>query len=236
MIFILFGWQVNWTIIVNSCLPDASDNCHEVQVSRFLEQLIVSFQVCASEHSLPDAEPKRRLSTDLLWTWKNDRSLHLVGIGCSQIVHCTVQAYTVSVSSVAALTCTLQSRVVRHKCRNIFIPCISPVLHSLLFSTSRTLCFLKCLHHTPHYTLLLHFLTCVYDCCLFTCAFTDAVWLSSHGSFLYHHLLRYEFGVYVYIFIHMCCLSFILYCIYFWSMYKTADCRKFGLLWGTSLQ
>jgi len=106
------------------------------------------------------------------------------------------------------------------------------VLCSLLFSTSRTMCFLKYLHHIPHCTLLLRFLTCVYvTVACITCAIT-AVWLSSHGSVLYHHTLRYEFGVDVYIFIHMCCISFIFYYIHFLENVQNCRLQKVLLIVG----
>jgi len=50
-----------------------------------------------------------------------------------------------------------------------------------------------------------------------------AVWLSSHGTVLYHHTFRYEFGIDVYISIHMCCLSFILYYIH--CLENVQNCR-----------
>ena len=98
----------------------------------------------------------------------------------------SLQTYTISVSSFASL----QSHIVRYKFRNIFIPCISPVLRSLLFSTSRTICFLKCLHHIPHYTLLLHFPTCIYVTVVcITCAVTDCsmvilTWINSLSPYI----------------------------------------------------
>jgi len=45
--------------------------------------------------------------------------------------------------------------------------------------------------------------------------------------------LRYEFGVYIYIFINMCSIGFMLYVSTSWRMHKTADYRKFCFLWGT---
>jgi len=52
------------------------------------------------------------------------------------------------------------------------------------------MCFLKCLHHIPHYTLLLHFLTCVYvTVACITCAVTDCgmvflTWISSLSPYI----------------------------------------------------
>lgn len=129
---------------------------------------------------------------------------------------------------------SVQYPVLKYKFRhyvNVLIPCLSPVLHSLLFPLlgscdSSSVCTV--FHTVPYCCISLHvFVTVGWITHAMTVSSTIMLaWISFLSP------LRYGFRVYVLIFIHVCCLHSILHCIRFLKHVQNCTLAKLLLVVG----